>query len=141
MRSEEPKVLHRAAGRTLLSWVLQAVEAADPDRTMVVVGHRADQVEASLPDHHETVVQEPQNGTGHAVQVALRALGEIDPDDTIVVAYGDRHGKIREYFPRVLPRNHQRAIPQKRVPCSPNILCIRRVSQSFFLSLSRKVKQ
>ena len=89
MRSEEPKVLHRAAGRTLLSWVLQAVEAADPDRTMVVVGHRADQVEASLPDHHETVVQEPQNGTGHAVQVALRALGEIDPDDTIVVAYGD----------------------------------------------------
>ncbi|HEX2153125.1 MAG TPA: bifunctional UDP-N-acetylglucosamine diphosphorylase/glucosamine-1-phosphate N-acetyltransferase GlmU [Acidimicrobiia bacterium] len=89
MRSDSPKVVHRAAGRTLLDWVLEATTAARADRTIVVVGHQADQVAASLPDGYEPVLQEPQNGTGHAVQVALSHLGDLDPDDTILVTYGD----------------------------------------------------
>lgn len=89
MRSEFAKVLYRAAGRTLLDWVLEAVEGSEPDRTMVVVGHQADEVTASLSDGYETALQEPQNGTGHAVQVGLEELGDIDPDDTVLVIYGD----------------------------------------------------
>lgn len=89
MRSDTAKVLHRAAGRTLLHWVLDAVAVAKPDRTVVVVGHQAESVSDAVADTVETVLQEPQNGTGHAVQVALAHLGALDPDDTVLVTYGD----------------------------------------------------
>lgn len=89
MKSDTAKVLHEAAGRTLLDWVLEGVESASPQRTAVVVGHQADFVSASLPQSCEAVLQKPQNGTGHAVQVALAHLGDLDPADTVLVAYGD----------------------------------------------------
>jgi bifunctional UDP-N-acetylglucosamine pyrophosphorylase / glucosamine-1-phosphate N-acetyltransferase len=89
MKSEEAKVLHQAAGRSLLDWVLEAVRPVAPDRTVVVVGHQAETVAGFLPAGVESVLQQPQNGTGHAVQVAMDHLGEVDPDDTILVAYGD----------------------------------------------------
>lgn len=89
MHSDQPKVLHTAAGRTLLEWVLDSVAEAKPQRTVVVVGHGADAVRAGLGDGYETALQEPQNGTGHAVQVGLTQLGNLAPDDTVVVAYGD----------------------------------------------------
>ncbi|MFP3916135.1 MAG: bifunctional UDP-N-acetylglucosamine diphosphorylase/glucosamine-1-phosphate N-acetyltransferase GlmU [Actinomycetota bacterium] len=89
MRSDQAKVLHRAAGRPLLDWVLESVAEAKPDRTVVVVGHRAEEVESALPAGLACALQEPQNGTGHAVQVGLERLGELDPEDTVLVAYGD----------------------------------------------------
>lgn len=89
MRSDLAKVLHPAAGRTLLEWVLEAVTGSKPDRTVVVVGYQADNVAAALSGGYETVLQEPQNGTGHAVQVGLGHLGELAPDDTVLVVYGD----------------------------------------------------
>ena len=87
MRSGTAKVLHEACGRTLLGWVLEAVEAVDADRTIVVVGHQADVVAGTLPVGTDSIVQEPQNGTGHAVAVALEGLGDIP--DTVIVVPGD----------------------------------------------------
>jgi len=87
MRSDTAKVLHEACGRTLLDWVLESVEDLGADRVIVVVGHQADVVTESLPTGIESVVQEPQNGTGHAVRVALDGLGDIP--DTVVVLPGD----------------------------------------------------
>lgn len=89
MKSDLAKVLHRAAGRTLLDWVVSSVAEAAPARTVVVVGHQAESVRETLTAAVESVVQEPQNGTGHAVEVALRHLGNLDPEDTVLVAYGD----------------------------------------------------
>jgi bifunctional UDP-N-acetylglucosamine pyrophosphorylase / glucosamine-1-phosphate N-acetyltransferase len=89
MKSDLAKVLHRAAGRTLLDWVLDSVDQVNPARTVVVVGHQAEVVSASLSPRCESVLQEPQNGTGHAVQVALDHLGVLDADDTVLIAYGD----------------------------------------------------
>src|SRR5690606_28345169 len=57
MRSDTAKVHHRAAGRTLLDWVLDAVAVAKPDLTVVVAGHQAEAVAASLEGKAETVVQ------------------------------------------------------------------------------------
>ena len=74
MRSATPKVLHEVAGRTLLGHVLAAVTTLDPDHVVVVVGHGREQVSAYLADVAPgavVVVQERQNGTGHAVRVAL----------------------------------------------------------------------
>lgn len=89
MKSDLPKVLHTAAGRTLIDWALSAVEAIKPDLIIVVVGHRADLVRAILPGHVEAVLQAEQLGTGHAVAVALEKVGPLNDDDTVLVTYGD----------------------------------------------------
>ncbi len=87
MRSGTAKVLHEVAGRTLLGWVLDAVEALDAAETTVVVGCQADEVAATLPAGIRSVVQEPQHGTGHATRVALESLDGFD--GAIVVVPGD----------------------------------------------------
>src|SRR3954452_10175243 len=79
MKSETPKVLHAMCGRTLLGHVLRAVTPLDPEQVVVVVGHGRDAVTESLADTGaRAVVQEQQNGTGHAVRIALDALPEAD---------------------------------------------------------------
>jgi bifunctional UDP-N-acetylglucosamine pyrophosphorylase/glucosamine-1-phosphate N-acetyltransferase len=88
MKSSLPKVLHPVAGAPLLTWVIDAVSAAGPDEITVVVGHGADQVAAILPPGVGAALQEVQNGTGHAVLVALAELGDVE-GDTIVVVPGD----------------------------------------------------
>jgi bifunctional UDP-N-acetylglucosamine pyrophosphorylase/glucosamine-1-phosphate N-acetyltransferase len=76
MRSARPKVLHRVAGRTMLDAVLDAAAALRPSRVVVVLGAGRAEVAAVLSGRAvETVVQEPQNGTGDAVRTALPALG------------------------------------------------------------------
>ena len=77
MKSDLAKVLHRLAGEPLLTHIVATVRAAHIDRTVVVIGHQADLVRAICvaPDL-VFVVQEPQLGTGHAVQVAAPELRE-----------------------------------------------------------------
>ncbi|HEY6627856.1 MAG TPA: bifunctional UDP-N-acetylglucosamine diphosphorylase/glucosamine-1-phosphate N-acetyltransferase GlmU [Acidimicrobiia bacterium] len=89
MMSELPKVAHMAAGRPLIGWVLETVAGLDPETTVVVVGHGASEVERLLPDHVVSAIQEEQLGTGHATNVGLNAIKDIDPNDTVVVLYGD----------------------------------------------------
>jgi bifunctional UDP-N-acetylglucosamine pyrophosphorylase/glucosamine-1-phosphate N-acetyltransferase len=75
MKSDLPKVLHLIAGRPLLDHVLDTVEAVGIDHTVVVVGHQADLVESTCRrDGMDFVLQEPQLGTGHAVQVTVDNL-------------------------------------------------------------------
>lgn len=88
MRSRHHKVLHLLAGKPLISRVLDLVQGVGAEHVVVVLGHLADQVRAVLPDDVTTVHQEPQRGTGHAVQVAaghLRALGV----ERLLVHFGD----------------------------------------------------
>lgn len=72
MKSDLPKVLHPIDGRPLLDHVLDTVEAVGIDHTVVVVGHMADLVERTCRRQGlDFAIQEPQLGTGHAVQVAV----------------------------------------------------------------------
>ncbi|MPZ51343.1 MAG: UDP-N-acetylglucosamine diphosphorylase/glucosamine-1-phosphate N-acetyltransferase [Acidimicrobiia bacterium] len=89
MRSERPKVLHEVIDKPMLRWVTDAVGDAGIVRRVVVAGHQSEDVIAALPDGVESVVQQPQLGTGHAVVVALEHLDGIDPEDTVLVCYGD----------------------------------------------------
>jgi bifunctional UDP-N-acetylglucosamine pyrophosphorylase/glucosamine-1-phosphate N-acetyltransferase len=76
LKSSLAKVLHRAGGRTLLEQVLRACAPLGAKRTIAVVGHQAEQVGALVESSGaEAVLQQPQHGTGHAMQVARRALG------------------------------------------------------------------
>jgi bifunctional UDP-N-acetylglucosamine pyrophosphorylase/glucosamine-1-phosphate N-acetyltransferase len=90
MKSSLPKVLHPLLGRTLLGHVLTTAAEVAAERTAVVVGHGAEQVTAFLREvapHAVPVPQVEQNGTGHAVRVALEALPELT--GTVVVLNGD----------------------------------------------------
>ena len=77
-KSDLAKVLHRAAGRSLLGHVLEAVRPLGCGQVVVVVGHQAAAVEAEATGagipQLSTVVQEEQNGTGHALQTAMPAI-------------------------------------------------------------------
>jgi bifunctional UDP-N-acetylglucosamine pyrophosphorylase / glucosamine-1-phosphate N-acetyltransferase len=90
MKSGLPKTLHRVCGRTMLSHSLAAAAHVQPQRLIVVVGHRADEVTAHVKEQEPDaviVVQDHLGGTGHAVRVALEAVGTIA--GTVVVTYAD----------------------------------------------------
>jgi bifunctional UDP-N-acetylglucosamine pyrophosphorylase/glucosamine-1-phosphate N-acetyltransferase len=75
MRSELAKVLQRAGGRPLIEHVVSACQPLKPAQILAVVGHQAADVTAVVTElDAQTVVQQPQRGTGHAVQVARRAM-------------------------------------------------------------------
>ena len=75
MRSELAKVLHRAGGRPLIEHVVRACQPLKPAQILAVIGHQSDEVAAVVTELDvQTVVQQPQRGTGHAVQVARRAM-------------------------------------------------------------------
>ena len=75
MKSSLPKVLHKLAGRALLRHVLANTAALQADARIVITGHGADQVEAAIGGEGVRFVrQEPQLGTGHAIQQTVPAL-------------------------------------------------------------------
>ncbi len=88
MRSRQHKVLHELAGKPLIQRVLDLVGGAGASKVVVVLGHQADQVRKVLPESVETVVQEPQLGTGHAVQVAAECVQRLGTE-RLLVHYGD----------------------------------------------------
>ncbi len=74
LRSDIAKVLHRAGGRPLVEHVVRACLPLKAAAIYVIVGHQADEVGAAVaPFGVKTVLQQPQRGTGHAMQVARAA--------------------------------------------------------------------
>jgi bifunctional UDP-N-acetylglucosamine pyrophosphorylase/glucosamine-1-phosphate N-acetyltransferase len=88
MKSARPKVMHTLAGRPLLQHVLDTCVALQAGRTVVITGHGAAEVEARFAAGGARFVrQEPQLGTGHAVQQAAPALDDAAP--TTLILNGD----------------------------------------------------
>ena len=92
MKSRLPKVLHRLAGRALLAHVVDTAAQLSARQVVVIVGHGAAEVEAALASATGAgfdlsfVRQEPQLGTGHAVQQAVPVLRD---DGIVIVLSGD----------------------------------------------------
>ena len=87
MHSSTPKVLHRLAGRALLSHVFDAARQLLPKVICVVYGHGGELVRQAVGENGAVwVMQEPQLGTGHAVMQAAVHLDERWPT---LVLYGD----------------------------------------------------
>lgn len=90
MRSGLPKVLHPIAGQAMVCHVIAAAAALNSQKTVAVVGHGAAVVESALADTGvQFVLQSPQLGTGHAVQMALPALQSLPADGQVLILYGD----------------------------------------------------
>ena len=109
MKSSTAKVLHGLCGRPMLGHVLTAIGAVGPEQTLVVVGHDREQVTAALAEQQHgfaavPVVQEPQNGTGHAVRLALDAAGD-QVEGAVVVVPGDAPLLTPHTLQRLLARH------------------------------------
>lgn len=94
MKSKLPKVLHELNGRSMLGHVVAAARELDPQHSVVVVGHARDQVRSHLEEvapEAATAVQEEQNGTGHAVRMAIEDLAArgVKLHGTVVLTCGD----------------------------------------------------
>ena len=87
MRSRLPKVLQPMAGRPLLEHVIATAESLNPKKICVVYGHGGEEVQQHFDGRPvEWALQEPQLGTGHAVQ---QAMPHLKADETVVILYGD----------------------------------------------------
>ena len=72
-----PKVMRMAAGHPLLHYVLDALNFLPKDDTVIVAGYLREEVMKAFPDY-PYAVQDPQQGTGHAVQCARTYLKDFD---------------------------------------------------------------
>lgn len=95
MRSPLPKVLHEAAGKPLLEHVLLAVAPLAPEQTVVVIGHKADEVRArfagvAAAEGVTWALQREQLGTGHALAQARGVLeAPLAAGGAVLVVNGD----------------------------------------------------
>lgn len=87
MYSAKPKVLHALAGKPLVAHVLDCAQSLNPEKICVVYGHGGESVPQAMSKYGaKYALQEPQLGTGHAVQQAVPYLS--DNSQTLVL-YGD----------------------------------------------------
>lgn len=91
MKSDTPKVLHQIYSKTLLGYVIDAVNNTGmADENYVIVGHQAERVEEFVKENYtnaKTVLQSPQLGTGHAVSMVCPYLENFDGE--VIILCGD----------------------------------------------------
>ena len=87
MKSKTSKVLHKVGGRALIEWVTELARSAGASKIIAVVGEANQDVRAAAERLGvEIAIQEPQNGTGHAVLCAREAMAGFDGDMIVLCA-------------------------------------------------------
>jgi len=86
MKSGTIKILHRAAGRPIIDYVLDLAADLSPNPPVMIVGYQREQVQKSVGTRARYAVQEEQKGTGHAV---LMAADQVDPSRRVMILSGD----------------------------------------------------
>ena len=89
MKSGLPKVLQPLGGISLVERVLKSCEGIEAKHRLLIIGHQSEKVKESLRAHQnlEFVIQEPQNGTGHAIQQLIPRLSNFKGD--LLILNGD----------------------------------------------------
>ena len=89
MASTLPKVLHKLSGKTLIQRVLDSCNKLNPDKIFIIVGHKFKEVQDSLSKNKNIhfIVQDPQKGTGHAIQILCQQL--VKHEGKLLVLNGD----------------------------------------------------
>jgi bifunctional UDP-N-acetylglucosamine pyrophosphorylase/glucosamine-1-phosphate N-acetyltransferase len=109
MKSATIKILHRAAGRPIIDYVLDLAGDLSPNPPVMVVGHQRDAVQEAVGSRARFAVQEEQNGTGHAV---LQAAPALEPagiaNKRVLILSGDVPLTRPETLQRLL-EEHERA--------------------------------
>jgi UDP-N-acetylglucosamine diphosphorylase/glucosamine-1-phosphate N-acetyltransferase len=88
MKSDLAKVLHKVAGRSMISRVIETIRGVDSSKILVVIGHQAEEVRKELSGEKvEFILQSERLGTGHAAMMAEPALSGFT--GTLAVLNGD----------------------------------------------------
>ena len=88
MKSDLPKVLETAKGKSIIKYLLESIEKSGiGNRPIIVVGYGKEKVMEALGKDYDYVIQEEQKGTGHAVIITQKILE--NNADHIMVLYGD----------------------------------------------------
>ena len=104
MESSLPKVLHKISGKSLLQRVIDSCVELKPDQIFVITGHKSKEVQKSIPNDKKihVVIQVPQSGTGHAIQVLCKEVKKHE--GKLLVLNGD--------VPRIRPTTLKRLFPE-----------------------------
>src|SRR5436853_3025056 len=86
MKSATIKILHHAAGRPIIDYVLDLASEVCEQPPVMVVGHQREAVQKEVGDRARYAVQEQQLGTGHAVMQAVSVLNESDANDVLILS-------------------------------------------------------
>jgi bifunctional UDP-N-acetylglucosamine pyrophosphorylase/glucosamine-1-phosphate N-acetyltransferase len=114
MKSDLHKVLHPIAGLPMIEHLMASAAELAPARQVVVAGHGREQLEQALGARAVIAVQEPQHGTGHAVQQAEGALAGFEGD--VLILYGD--------VPFVKPETMRAMIERLHAPDAPAVVVL-----------------
>ncbi|MCM1004431.1 MAG: sugar phosphate nucleotidyltransferase, partial [Candidatus Gastranaerophilales bacterium] len=110
MKSETPKVLHTIFDKTLVGYVIEAVNKTGlVDENFVIVGHQAERVEEFIKNNYDnakTVLQSPQLGTGHAVSMVLPYLNDFDGE--VIILCGDTPLVTEETLKEFIEAHHEK---------------------------------
>ena len=109
MKSDLPKVLHPLCGKPMLWHVLEALKSVTTEKSVVVVGHGAEEVRKYVGNSAECVLQEPQLGTAHAALQAESLLR--GKTDYVIVTYADMPLLRGETFKQLLETQRLNAGP------------------------------
>jgi bifunctional UDP-N-acetylglucosamine pyrophosphorylase/glucosamine-1-phosphate N-acetyltransferase len=109
MKSELPKVLHPLCGKPMLWHVLEALKTATTEKSVVIVGHGAEEVGKYVGDSAKCVLQEPQLGTAHAALQAESLLR--GKTDYVIITYADMPLLRGETFKQLLETQRLNAGP------------------------------
>ena len=86
MKSAKIKILHQAAGRPIIDYVLDVASEISQRSPVLVVGHQREAVRESIGDRARYAVQEQQLGTGHAVMQAAEVLRDSDGANVLILS-------------------------------------------------------
>jgi len=100
MKSEIPKVLHPIMGKPMIAYILDSVRDIASGLPVVVVGSGAEMVKEALWDRARFALQEPQQGTAHAVMCTRDMLR--GKSDIVIAANSDN--------PLVTPGTYQKLV-------------------------------
>ena len=109
MNSDLPKVMHAVAGEPMVKWVVQSARQVGAKEIVLVVGHRAEVVQAAFANDKPAchcVMQSPQQGTGHAVDQARSVYEKGLLGENVFVLCGDGP-LIRPHTLQVLLDTHR----------------------------------
>jgi bifunctional UDP-N-acetylglucosamine pyrophosphorylase/glucosamine-1-phosphate N-acetyltransferase len=104
MKSSTIKILHRAAGRPIIDYVLDLASELSSEPPIMVIGHQREQVQQAVDNRARFAVQEQQLGTGHAV---LQAAAHVDASKRVLILSGDVPLTRRETLQRLLDEHAQ----------------------------------
>ncbi len=112
MKSEMLKVLHPLLGKPMLRYAIDTALLATEEKPIVVIGHKADEVQEKFGTAVKFVIQENQLGTGHAVQKAEALLR--GKTDAVLVTYSD--------MPLIKPETLRRLVEVKKEHPGPMVI-------------------